>query len=169
MHETTGAHEAGTMAAFGAAVFLGGGNFLAVRFSNSELPPFWGAGLRFSIAGLLFLAGCLWWRLPWPRGQRLIETVAYGFLNFALFYALMYWALVRVTAGMATVVLAMVPLITVILAAARRLERLSRRAVLGSLLAMMGIVGMTISPGGFEAPLSGLLAMIGAACCVGKA
>jgi drug/metabolite transporter (DMT)-like permease len=168
MHETIGGHEVGTRAAFGAAVLLGGGNFLAVRFSNSELDPFWGAGLRFSIAGVLFLAVCAWWRLPWPRGRRLIETAAYGFLNFALFYALMYWALVRVTAGMATVVLAMVPLITVILAAAQRLERLSRRAILGSLLALVGIVGMSVSPAGFETPPSGLLAMVLAACCVGQ-
>jgi hypothetical protein len=36
-----------TLAAFTALVVVGGGNFLAVRLSNLELPPFWGAGLRF--------------------------------------------------------------------------------------------------------------------------
>ncbi len=39
--------DALTLAAFAVAVTLGGGNLLAVRVSNRELPPFWGAGLRF--------------------------------------------------------------------------------------------------------------------------
>ena len=35
---------------FATAVTLGGSNFLAVRLSNRELDPFWGAGLRFTLA-----------------------------------------------------------------------------------------------------------------------
>ncbi|HEY6102605.1 MAG TPA: hypothetical protein VI007_05190 [bacterium] len=34
-------------AAFLAVVIIGGSNFVAVRFSNRELPPFWGASIRF--------------------------------------------------------------------------------------------------------------------------
>jgi hypothetical protein len=43
-----------TLGAFVVLVVLGGGNFLAVRMSNLELPPFWGAGLRFGVAAALF-------------------------------------------------------------------------------------------------------------------
>ena len=42
-------------ALFGAAVTLGGSNFLAVRLSNRELDPFRGAGLRFSLAAAILV------------------------------------------------------------------------------------------------------------------
>ena len=92
-----------SLTAFTGAVILGGANFLAVRFSNQGLDPFWGAALRFSIAGALFVGIAVALRLRWPRGRQLFDTILFGLLSIALFYALMYWALVRVTAGMATV------------------------------------------------------------------
>lgn len=157
-----------SLAAFSGATLLGGANFLAVRFSNQDLEPFWGAGLRFAIAGLIFVAIALGLGLPWPRGRQLLDTIVYGLVGFTLFYALMYWALVRVTAGMATVVLAVVPLVTLLLAGAQGLERLRVRALIGSLLALAGILWITIGPDGGALPLSGLLAMLAAAVCVGE-
>lgn len=157
-----------SLAAFLGATVLGGANFLAVRFSNQDLDPFWGAGLRFSIAGLLFVVIALALRLRWPRGRQLLDTIVYGLIGFTLFYALMYWALVRVTAAMATVVLAVVPLVTLLLAGAQRLERLRPRAMIGSLLALAGILWITIGPDGGELPIEGLLAMLAAALCVGE-
>ena len=153
---------------FAGAVIIGGANFLAVRFSNRELEPFWGAGLRFTIAALIFVAIALVLRLPWPRGRQLALTVVYGMLGFALFYALIYWALVRVTAGVGTVVMAVVPLITLLLAALQRLEKLGARALLGSLLALGGILWMTLGPTEVVLPFSALLAMLAAAVCVGQ-
>ncbi|HEX6947936.1 MAG TPA: EamA family transporter [Acidimicrobiia bacterium] len=157
-----------SLAAFTAATILGGANFLAVRFSNQGLEPFWGAGIRFAMAGLLFVAIALALRLRWPRGRQLLDTVVYGLVAFALFYALMYWALLRVTAGMATVVMAVVPLLTLLLAAAQGMERLSPRALIGSLLALAGILWITAGPGSGDLPLPSLLAMLGGAVCVGE-
>ena len=45
--------EIGTFMAFIVLVILGGSNVLAVRFSNLELPPFWGAALRILITGII--------------------------------------------------------------------------------------------------------------------
>jgi drug/metabolite transporter (DMT)-like permease len=157
-----------TTATFAAAVTLGGANFLAVRFSNRELDPFWGAGLRFSLAAVIFVLVCVTLRLAFPRGRQLALIVINGVLSFAAFYALMYWALISVTAGMATVVLALVPLLTMLLAAAQRLERLRGRALIGSLLALAGIVWIVTAPGEVELPLPALLAMLGAALCAGQ-
>ncbi|MBW3650106.1 MAG: EamA family transporter [Actinobacteria bacterium] len=157
-----------TAGAFGLAVTIGGANFLAVRFSNRELAPFWGAGLRFTLASLLFVAIALALRLRWPRRRQLVLTAAYGALSFAVSYALVYWALVRVTAGMAVVVLAVVPLVTVLLAAAHGLERLQRRGVIGSVLALAGIVWMTTAPQDVEIPPAALAAVLGAALAVGE-
>jgi hypothetical protein len=43
-----------TLVAFVAVVILGGSNAVAVRFSNFELPPFWGATIRFASAAAIF-------------------------------------------------------------------------------------------------------------------
>jgi drug/metabolite transporter (DMT)-like permease len=157
-----------SIVAFALATTLGGANFLAVRFSNRELPPFWGAGLRFTLAAALFVIIALALRLKWPRGRSLALTAAYGLLSFALSYALMYWALVRVTAGIATVVLAVVPLVTLLLAAVQRVERLGSRTVAGSLLALGGILWMTIGAEEVVLPLDGLLAMLAASLVIGE-
>jgi drug/metabolite transporter (DMT)-like permease len=107
-------------------------------------------------------------RVRWPRGRQLALAVVAGVLSFANFYALMYWALLQVTAGVATVVLALVPLVTILLAAAQRLERLRASALVGSLLALAGIGWIMVSPSEVVLPWTALLAMVGAAMCAGQ-
>lgn len=158
-----------TFALFTVAVVLGAGNFLGVRFSNAELDPFWGAGLRFALAAVTFIAIASALRLRWPRGRDLTTTMTYGFLNFFLFYALMYWAIVRVTAGVATVVMAIVPLATLLIAAAQGLERLTWRGVVGAAIALAGIVWMTFGPNQVDLPLDALAAMVAAAAAAAEA
>jgi drug/metabolite transporter (DMT)-like permease len=157
-----------TLGAFAAAVTLGAGNFLAVRMSNLELPPFWGAGLRFGLAALSFVGISLFLRLPWPRGRDLALTVVYGVLGFAAFYALMYWTLTQVTAAVAVVVMAVVPLVTLLLSAVEGTERLRARSALGASLALAGIAWMTFGPQHVVVPLTALAAMLGAALAVGQ-
>lgn len=157
-----------TIGMFVLLVTLGAGNFLAVRLSNLELPPFWGAGLRFGIAAATFVLIALVLRLRWPRGRELAITAVYGVLGFAGFYALMYWALTRVTAGVAVVVMAVVPLATLLLAAVQRSERLHPRSALGALLALAGIAWMTFGPQQVSVPLTALAAMLLAALAVAQ-
>lgn len=162
------APSSSALAAFAAAVTIGGVNFLAVRVSNRELPPFWGAGLRFGLAASLFVVIAVVLRLRWPRGRLLATTVLYGLLSFAVSYALMYWALVRVTASMAAVVLALVPLVAVLLAAVHGLERLRPRTVAGALLALAGIVWITVGADELVLPAAGLVAILAAALTIGE-
>jgi drug/metabolite transporter (DMT)-like permease len=157
-----------TLGAFAVVVTLGAGNFLAVRMSNLELPPFWGAGLRFGLAAVSFVAISLFLRLPWPRGRDLALTALYGVLGFAAFYALMYWTLTQVTAGVAVVIMAVVPLVTLLLSAAEGAERLRARSVLGAFLALAGIAWMAFGPQHVVVPLPALAAMLGAAIAVGQ-
>lgn len=161
--------DALTLGAFAVAVTLGGSNFVAVRFSNRELSPFWGAGLRFGLAALLFVAISFALHLRWPRGRELALTALYGLLGFAVSYALMYWALVRVTAAVGVIVLAIVPVVTVVLAAVQGLERLRLRSAVGALLALGGIVWMTFGPKQVAIPLTALAAMLAAALAAGQA
>jgi drug/metabolite transporter (DMT)-like permease len=147
---------------------LGGANFVAVRLSNQELAPFWGAGLRFALAAVLFVIIAFFLRLRWPRGRLLALTAVYGALAFAIPYALLYWALTQATAGSATVVMAGVPLVTLLLAVAQRLERFTLRALAGSVLALGGIAWMVLGSQGISAPAGAVLAMLGATLAVGQ-
>lgn len=154
--------------AFLASVVIGSGNFVAVSFSNAELAPFWGAGLRFSLAAIIFVLVAVGLRLDWPRGRVLALTSAYGVFTFTLSYALMYWALTQMSAGMAAVVLATVPLVTPLLATTQKLEPLNRRALLAALVAFAGIVLMTIGADGLLIPVGAIVAALTAALTVGQ-
>jgi drug/metabolite transporter (DMT)-like permease len=160
--------DTSTLGAFGALVVIGGGNFVAVRASNLELPPFWGAGLRFALAGTTFVLLSAALRLRPPRGRLLALSVGYGALAFGLFFGLMYWALTLVTAGVATVVMASVPLVTLLLAAAQGTERLRTRSVAGALLAIGGITWMVLGPQPVDVPFVALLLMLAAAAAVSQ-
>lgn len=169
MENSTPATPGGlTLAAFAGAVTLGGANFIAVRFSNRELDPFWGAGLRFGVAALLFILIAIVFRLRWPRGRQLVLTMIYGLLSLAISYALLYWALVRVHAGVASVVLAVVPLVTLILAVAHGMEKLRLQAIVGSVLAIAGVVWMTLGPQEVVLPFTALVAMLLASLSIGE-
>ncbi len=159
----------GTVAAtFALAVVIGSGNFVAVSFSNQELAPFWGAGLRFTLAAVLFVLVAFVLRLDWPRGRALALTAAYGLFTFTLSYALMYWALTQMSAGMAAVVLATVPLVTPLLAAVHGMEVLNRRALLGAAVAFVGIVWMTVDADGLVIPIGAVVATLAAALTIGE-
>jgi drug/metabolite transporter (DMT)-like permease len=125
--------------AFLTTVVLLGVNFVAVRFSNAELPPFWGAALRFIIASAILFTIVGIKRLPLPRGKALTGAVLYGVILFGIMYALAYWSLLHVQSGIAAVTFATIPLMTMIIAVALRLERLTWRSVSGALLVFVGI------------------------------
>jgi drug/metabolite transporter (DMT)-like permease len=65
----TGNRERVALACLVAGALLAGGNGVSIRFSNRELPPLWGAGLRFSLAAALLLVIMAVLRLPFPRGR----------------------------------------------------------------------------------------------------
>jgi drug/metabolite transporter (DMT)-like permease len=134
------------LGAFAGAVVIGGSNFVAIRFSNRELDPLWGAGLRFALAAAVFAALCAALRVSLPRGRPLALVVTYGVLAFGAAYGCMYWAMREVPAGVAAVVFAIGPLLTLLFAVAHRMERLSGRAVVGALVAIVGSALMFFQP-----------------------
>jgi drug/metabolite transporter (DMT)-like permease len=138
------------LGAFAGAVLIGGSNFVAVRFSNRELDPLWGAGLRFGLAAVVFAVLCAALRLPLPRGRTLGLVVIYGLLGFALAYGCLYWALQEVPGGVGAVVLAIGPLLTLLLAVAHGMERFSVRAAAGAVIAVAGSALIFFQPGSVD-------------------
>ncbi len=154
-----------TLAAYAVMVVIAGSNFVAVRFSNEELAPFWGATLRFTVACALFFV-VMWWRhAAVPRGRALVGVAIYGALGFGASYALLYWALRSVPAGLASVLVALVPLLTFFLAIAHGLERFRLRGLVGALIAVAGIaVVFGEQLGGTVEPAALVACIVGAVC-----
>lgn len=157
--------DAVTLAAFALLTLLGAANVVAVRFTVQELPPFWGAGTRFVAASMLFAGYVLLRHLPLPRGRALFGSLLFGVLQFGLGFALAYLALLEVPAGLASVILASVPLFTLLFAVAARLERLRLRTLVGGVAALAGIAFMFGERAGSEIPVGYLLATLGTAAC----
>jgi drug/metabolite transporter (DMT)-like permease len=157
------------LAAFLAGSVLAGGNAVGVRFSNRELEPLWGAGVRFVLAAALLAAVTAVLRLPVPRGRALVGAVLYGALVFGAAFGLMYYALVRLHAGLGQTLLALVPLATLLLAVAQGQERLRARAAAGALVAVAGVALLSGLSDRDAVPLHSLLAILAATFCWAQA
>jgi len=161
--------ERSTVAAFMGVVLFGGFNGVAVKYSNAELDPFWGAALRFGLAAALLFGVVLIRHIALPRGGALLGSLLYGLIGFAAAYGFNYYGLVETPAGVAMVVLALVPLLTLLLAVVHRLERLRMQSLLGSLLALGGVALMFGERLAAEAiPLLSLLAVLGGAVAIAE-
>ena len=128
-----------TAAAFVLAVLFAGANGLAIGFSNAELAPYWGATVRFLAAGLVCAAIVLVGRYPIPRGRALLGMALYGVLAIAFAFGLLYWALVEVPTGAGVVILALVPLLTLMIAVIQGVEPFRWLAAIGAVVAALGV------------------------------
>ncbi|MEX0790211.1 MAG: EamA family transporter [Actinomycetota bacterium] len=150
-----------TLLAFAATVFIGGTNFVAVKFSNTELPPLFGAGVRFGAAAVIFLVILRLRGMGLPRGRALAGAAVYGTLSFGMVYGLLYFALLQMSAGTTSVIMASVPLVTLTLAVVQGQERFTARGIGGGALAVGGIALLSYRSLEAALPLLPLLAAIG--------
>ena len=150
-------------------MLIGGINFVGVRYSNRELDPLWGAGLRFGLAAVVFGVLCAALRLAIPRGRTLALLFAYGLLGFGGAYGCLYWALQDVPAGIGAVVMAVGPLLTLFLAVAHGQEGLSGRALAGAVIAFGGSVLIFFQPDETSFGIASLVILGIAALCASEA
>ncbi len=158
-----------TLLAFLALVVIGGSNAVAVKFSNLELPPFWGATIRFAAAAAIFWAIIFLRRVELPNGRALVGSLIYGVLGVGASYALLYWALLEIQAGLAMVVLSLGPLLTFLFSTTHRLEPFKWRGLAGALVALGGISLAVSEELGASVPLLSLLALVLGAASIAEA
>jgi drug/metabolite transporter (DMT)-like permease len=124
---------------FAAFILLVGGAPVAMRISFAELQPFWMGVGRFGLGAAVFWVLALYKGIQVPKGRALTGAILYGTLGVGISFVLLAWGLVKTPASTAAILLALVPLMTVLLAIAQGVERFAPRGVLGSLLALAGI------------------------------
>jgi drug/metabolite transporter (DMT)-like permease len=154
-----------TLAAFLLMVLLAGGNAVGVHVVVQEMDPFWAAAVRFVAAGAIFWAALLFLKVPVPTGGALVGALLYGIVGFFLAFAFAFWGLRDTPPGTAGMLLALVPLMTMLLARLHGLERVRLRAVVGSLAAVAGVGLLLVDRVSTDVPILSLLAMLASAAC----
>ena len=158
-----------TLLAFAGTVLLGGLNGTSIRVVNNELAPLWGAVLRFGLASLVFFVLVAVRRVPLPRGRALMGSVLYGLLGFGVAFGLIVAGLNETGPGTTQVILAIVPLLTLLFAIAQGLERFRLQSLAGSLVAVAGITIVFFDKLGGHGLSLALLGIVAAAASIAEA
>lgn len=161
-------------AAFGAlltATVLWGGSFIAMKIAMQGFSPLLVVFGRMAIASAVF--ACLWPRLGGVRAAK-GDWGALLFMAFCepcLYFVFEAWALTQTQVSQAAMVTSMLPVLTALAAAWVLKERLERRTMAGLILAVLGVVVMSLSGAPTEhAPrpiLGNFLEFLAMCCAVG--
>jgi drug/metabolite transporter (DMT)-like permease len=152
------------LAAFAAIYFLWGATFLAIRIAVLEVPPFFGSGLRFLIAGAALYA---FMRLrgqpaPTPLEWRSIALIA--LCMFVVTYAALFWAEQYVPSGVTSVLEATLPVITVTLEVfVFRQQPFRWRTALAVTLGFAGVAWLLVGSGAGTFPALPCVAILAGA------
>ena len=158
-----------TLAAFALFIILAAGAPVAIRFTYAELPPFWSATARFGTGALIFWVLVLLRKIPMPRGQELVGAALFGALSIGGGFVLAAWGLVKTPAALTSVLLALMPLLTIFFASLHGLESLRWQGLMGSLLAVAGIAVVFGGSTGEALSIPHVLAIIAAAAFLAEA
>ncbi len=133
--------------AYAAIYILWGGSFLAIRELVAAVPPFFAAGFRFLLAGLILIAYAAL-RGHAAAWQQLRSAALLGLVMFLGNYACLFWAETRVPSGTAAVLTAVVP-IWIFLGEllVLRSTRLTVRGSAGVVLGLSGVLLLSLGGG----------------------
>ena len=146
----SGLPERRVLVAFLLFILVGGGASVAIRITYADMAPFWAAASRFLLGALALWVIAFFRRIPLPKGRALVGAVLFGALTVGFAFLLISWGLVATPASRYQILMATVPLLTIFLSSLHGIEAITRRGLLGSLLAVGGIaftVGGTTASG----------------------
>jgi drug/metabolite transporter (DMT)-like permease len=147
---------------YAACVLVWSSTWVVIAVGLEDIEPFFGAGIRFSLAGVGLLGGAALMRRSLRTDFALSALV--GLLPFATTYGLIYWAEQYVTSGLTAVLFGVLPLYVALLAAAFLPdEPLRARLLVGVGIALAGLVvafSESLDIGGHEHTALAALAVI---------
>jgi drug/metabolite transporter (DMT)-like permease len=140
--------------------------FADIRVAAPELGVIGLSVARIAIAALALLAIAPFARVRPPEGQHALRLVAAAFLGMTAYQLLVNAGELHVPAGTASIVVSASPLVSVALAAVTLGERVTFAKVLGSMVAIAGLVVVCLSRSGATFT-SALWLVVGAAIVQG--
>jgi drug/metabolite transporter (DMT)-like permease len=145
--------------AYLAIYVIWGSTFLAIRLAIETIPPLLMMGVRCTIAGSLLLAAALI-RRERPAARDWGVGLAAGALMFGLPYAAIAWAELRITSGMAALLVATLPLWLVVIEWVRS-GRPSPRTLAGLGIGLVGVIVLVSDSLSVPASVVPMLAIVG--------
>lgn len=116
-----------------------GSTYLAIRYAVETIPPLYTAGMRHLAAGTILLAWALAKGLR-PTWAQVRASVVIGFFFFLVAHGLLHWAERVVPSGLASLLIAIEPIMVFLLSsAAARTWRLNAMLLVGILLGLGGV------------------------------
>jgi drug/metabolite transporter (DMT)-like permease len=126
--------------AFAAIYILWGATFLAIRVAVLAIPPFFTAGVRFFVAGLLLHAFMRLRGQPNPSALEWRNLAIIGLCMFVLTYGPLFWAEQYVTSSITSVIEATLPITTIVFEVlVFRAQPVQWRQVCGVILGFSGV------------------------------
>jgi len=134
-----------TALAYASCVLIWGTTWLGIKLSLHGMPPLFGAGVRFIIAGLVLYALALLLRVDLRRQAPPLRLVAVlAATMFGLNYALTYVAETHLASGLVAVLFGTMPFFIFGFAHVMIGERADRRTIAGALLALAGVAAISL-------------------------
>ncbi|MEJ7601473.1 MAG: DMT family transporter [Kofleriaceae bacterium] len=127
----------GVVAAYLACALIWGTTWYAIRLCIADYPTLAAVALRFVIAAAILLPIAARFR-PWPRGRAWLYLAAAGVLDAAAYF-LVYLGEERVSGAIAAVLYGTQPLILALLLTVARIERITRRHLIGAAVSLTGV------------------------------
>ena len=139
-----------------------GSTYLAIELAGETMPGFFGAGVRFTIAGLLMLGFIAWRRGLGTLRLRRAELASAAIVGLLLPGAnsILFVTEQKVPIGLTSLIIAAIPLWVLLLRQLAR-ERPDRLSTIGLVIGFAGIV-LLVHPGTDTGPLSYLLITVAA-------
>jgi drug/metabolite transporter (DMT)-like permease len=93
------------ISAYAAIYLFWGGSYLAIRYVVEVVPPFFAAGLRYTLAGLILIAFSVGIkRQPLPDRHQIFNAITSGIALLTISYGVVYWAETRLSSWIVAVI-----------------------------------------------------------------
>lgn len=145
-----------------ALYLIWGSTYLAMRFAIESFPPFLMAGLRFVVAGGGLYAYLRWRGTPAPTGRQWAACGAVGTLLLLGGNGAVAYAEQTVASGIAALVVATVPLWTLLFAALWK-KHPTRRELVGVVIGFAGIVVLNLDGNLRASPAGAVILLLASA------
>ena len=118
-----------------------GSNFMMTKISVQYLPPMFVVSFRLAVAAALLIVMMKAAGLSLPKGDVWIPLIAAGVIGLTIPFSLLAWAQQKVDAGLAAILMATMPLFTLLLAQLfTKDEKPNRYSIGGFAIALAGVI-----------------------------
>jgi drug/metabolite transporter (DMT)-like permease len=134
-----------TIAAFGVIYIVWGTTYMAIRIAVESIPPLFIAGIRFTIAGLIFYALSQFLHRTKIQFRIFLKLAISGILMFSFSHGIVSWVAQYIPSGFISVIVATVPAWIIILEWISKPQKKPNSIIIAGLL--LGLSGVLVLSG----------------------